>query len=199
MSSSSANINVYKLHKLQIGMTQEDVYEVMRYPMKEDQITTQDGCCYDIWFYLTRATILGQSEEVPRNLTPLIFKDGIFVGMGYDYYNWVIQKTKISKEKEEVPPVKNERENFELEKSLTPPHKASPKPVSVEDSLDLIQIDNKTISMSSKPKQVQKQEKAPEEKSQSEDEKEENSSKVKMDKEDRELLEQEQEENFNDW
>ena len=258
MSSSSANLNVSKLYRLQVGMSQEEVYEIMRYPMKEDQITTQDGC-YDIWFYVTKSTVLGQSEEVPRNLTPLVFKDGVFVGMGHDYYNWLVRKTKVPAAASV--PAKPEEENIDLEKSLAPPESApsttpgpvqkksapsktpapantlpdqpvkkkmapsgstpapaaplnpigpppkkdpgtkvpsqsvNPKsPVGTQQSPGKIKKERKkALSMSSKPKQVAPAETAPSE------EKEKDSSEIKMDEEDRDMLEQQQEQDFNNW
>ena len=263
MSSSSATVNVSKLHQLQVGMTQDEVYEIMRYPIKEDQITTQDGR-YDIWYYLTKTTILGQSEEVARNLTPLVFKDGIFVGMGHDYYNWLVRKSKAPAA--EIPPVREERENIDLEKSLTPetpssapakpsklpkttpkapvappttpsspvkeqlspeetpPPKAPAAPASTPTAKPLVppgpppikppgtnvpgagkptstkptsakmrKKNKQSISMSSKPKPATPSVEQPAK------EGSEDSSKIKMDEEDRDMLEQEQEENFNDW
>ena len=91
MSNSIAHDNVDKISQLQIGMTQEEVYQIMRYPASEDQVTTHDGC-YDIWFYITKSNILDQNRPAARNLTPLIFKDGIFIGMGRQYYNKLVQK-----------------------------------------------------------------------------------------------------------
>lgn len=177
MSSSQADNNVYKLHQIHLGMTQEQVYQIMRYPSNEDQITTEDGC-YDIWFYVTKAAILDQSDYVPRNLTPLIFKDGIFVGMGYEYYESLVRKVGSPVAPE---PSKNkpEPENFNLEKQLAPPSTPTTPEKPVKKT--------KSISMSSKPK-----------KAETPPAKEDDSNK-KLDEEDREMLEQEQEENFNDW
>jgi len=191
MSSTVAHDNVNKINQLQIGMTQEEVYQIMRYPSTEDQISTNDGC-YDIWFYITKSNILDQSRPVARNLTPLIFKDGIFVGRGRSYYNHLVQKNlppelapaAIPSEKTSSP--QKERENIDLEKTLMPSI-PPPKPASEKN--------NQTpLSMYSKPRQI---ESTTEENAK--DNPNEHSSQPKLDEEDRELLDQEREENFNDW
>jgi hypothetical protein len=182
MSSTVARQNIDRMSQLQIGMTQEEVYQIMRYPTSEDQITTEDGC-YDIWFYTTKANILGQSRPVARNLTPLIFKNGIFVGMGIEYYNYLFKKTKEpSLGVPQTPAAPPEQEDIKLEKTLTPPSKSPAAPVKEK------KRPSNALSMSSKakPKTDDAQE-------------DEDSSEPKIDEEDRQMLDQEREENFNDW
>lgn len=90
-TESAAQINVYHLKQICIGMTQEEVFQIMNYPQIDEQVV-HEQICYDVWFYVTRTTVLGQSELVPRNLTPLIFKEGILVAKGYDYYNRLFEE-----------------------------------------------------------------------------------------------------------
>ncbi len=96
-TASAAEVNIYRMSEICLGMTEEEVFRIMRYPTREEEILTEEAC-YDIWFYITRSTALDQSELRPHNLTPLIFKDGVLVGRGYDYYNKLKAKRKPSSE-----------------------------------------------------------------------------------------------------
>ncbi len=267
MSKSIAHNNLDKISQLEIGMTQNEVYQIMRAPSNEDQLITGEGC-YDIWFYITRSNALDPCHLVSRGLTPLVFKDGVFVGMGRQYYSQLIQKSKEpqlepatpTKEEEEnlelektltplkktpatTEPIKEEkRENLELEKALTPTKKtpATTEPVKVkkQENLELektltplkktpamtepvkvkkqenLELEktltppkktpvapvkppkksSKPLSMCSKPKRIESS------KDQGADKKSNNdSSEPMLDEEDREMLDQVREENFNDW
>ena len=240
MSKSIAHNNLDKISQLEIGMTQNEVYQIMRAPSNEDQLITGEGC-YDIWFYITRSNALDPCHLVSRGLTPLVFKDGVFVGMGRQYYSQLIQKSKEpqlepatpTKEEEEnlelektltplkktpatTEPIKEEkRENLELEKALTPTKKtpATTEPVKVkkQENLELEKTltppkktpvapvkppkkSSKPLSMCSKPKRIESS------KDQGADKKSNNdSSEPMLDEEDREMLDQVREENFNDW
>ncbi len=154
-TGSAAQINIYKMSQICLGMSEEQVFQIMRYPEIDEQIELSDAC-YDIWFYITRTTALGQSELMPHNLTPLIFKDGVLVARGYDYYNRL-----RAKQKEEV--------------------QSQP-----------------AVSMSSKPKQPPppKEEKpaSPEGETESEPEKG-----IRWTDKDQQMIEQEQEQNFDYW
>lgn len=185
MSSSVAHENVERISQLRIGMTQEEVYQIMRYPAAEDHITTGDGC-YDIWFYTTKSNVLDQNRSVARNLTPLIFKNGIFVGMGHDYYNGLVKKTKEPALAPPPPPPEPE-EDVDLEKNLTTPpvqNQIPAKPGRQDKNKS-----SKPLSMSSK-KRTQPEADTPAD---------DDSSKPRMDERDLRMLDQEREENFNDW
>lgn len=237
MSSADANKNVIRISQLQIGMTQEEVYQIMRYPSREDQVTTESGC-YDVWFYVTKANILDQSQHVARNLTPLIFKNGVFIGMGREYYNQLTRKTKepMTAPTPEPAPVSptnpGEPENYELEKSLapaiapeTPPVKgkkkavkpskqvqppapqevqpatpSAPEPAKPPATTPSVQPVKKSypkgspLSMSSKPKKE-----TPTSEKSKNAQKDKDSKEPKLDEEDRDMLDREQEQNFNEW
>ena len=81
--------NVQNLANLRIGMTEEDVLTVMGRPYKSESYVI-DQKNYDIWFYITEPTILGQSKPSQQNFTPVIFKDNILVGWGNNYYNYLM-------------------------------------------------------------------------------------------------------------
>jgi hypothetical protein len=228
MSNSIAQNNVYKINQLQFGMTQDEVYQIMRYPSSEDQVNTADGC-YDIWFYVTKGNVLDQRSFVARNVTPLIFKDGIFIAMGRQYYNQLVQKSKEpqipqSQELEQSEPMNEQkREDIKLEKTLepqaqpfknlnpenpiqkkvpetqTPPPPAAPPKTAPSQTAPVKPMKNKLkpLSMCSKPKRVE----SPTDQSAIENSNDSTqpSSNPKLNDEDREMLEKEQEENFNDW
>jgi outer membrane protein assembly factor BamE (lipoprotein component of BamABCDE complex) len=242
MSKSIAHNNLDKISQLEIGMTQNEVYQIMRSPANEDQVITGEGC-YDIWFYITRSNALDPCHLVSRGLTPLVFKDGVFVGVGRQYYSQLVQKSKEpqlepatpTKEEEErenielektlmpskklpatsTPAKEEKRENLELEKTLTPTKKtpATTEPVKVkkQENLELektlsppkktpvapvkpLKTNSKPLSMCSKPKRIESSTDQPADKKSNND-----SSEPMLDEEDREMLDQVREENFNDW
>lgn len=92
MSSSETNIsNLWRISK---GMNQRQVLQIMHKPF--DYETFQfDEDVYDVWFYITRVTGLGQSRLVPQNLTPLTFKNGVLVDVGYVYYNYLVKEEQV--------------------------------------------------------------------------------------------------------
>lgn len=240
MSNSIAHQNVDKISQLQIGMTQEEVYQIMHYPSSEDQITTNDGC-YNIWFYITKSNVLDQNRTVARNLTPLIFKDGVFIGMGRPYYNQLVQKSKEPQlaPAETEPMNTEERENIELEKTLTPQNEPTTKKTSPQQTKPVEKTttpskaampaksqestpeqtapiekaltpptstpvkqkkqNTKPLSMCSKPKRLEPTTEPKVKEPSKEDSSQTKPSKQKLEEEDREMLDQEREENFNDW
>ncbi len=124
MSASENNIsNLWRISK---GMSQTRVLQIMHKPF--DYETFQfDEDIYDVWFYITRMTALGQTRLVPQNLTPLTFKNGVLVDVGYVYYNYLVKEEGIRakiglKPTLETPQLEESPENLQLEKALqTPP------------------------------------------------------------------------------
>lgn len=105
-------------------MTQREVYAIMRMPYDYDTICI-GADVYDVWFYTTSPTVLGQSRMVPQNLTPLAFKNGVFIGKGYNVYDALI-KMKNAPPK---PPAPSEhREDKAIEKALQAMNKRSTPP-----------------------------------------------------------------------
>lgn len=187
VTNSIANENIHKMKQLHVGMTKREVYEIMRYPTVEDQLETAEGN-YDVWFYITRANILDQNQYTARNLTPLIFKDGVFIGIGRNYYNQLVEKSKRPQfDSSEPTPVKKDQENVPLEQTLTPSSEQKtpppqPKPASKQS--------RRNLSMSSKPKRVDSSKGEQDSSKKSDDD---------MDEEDQEMLDLEKKENFDDW
>jgi outer membrane protein assembly factor BamE (lipoprotein component of BamABCDE complex) len=229
VSDSIVHHNIYRISRLQVGMTQEEVYQIMHYPSREDRIETPEGC-YNIWFYITKANVLDQNQEVARNLTPLIFKEGVFVGMGRAYYNLLVQRSNQPQITPAPQPVNQEEENIEIEKTLTP-SPSSPKAQPLKSPAQVAppaekktpppktapvakpkgstpmqttpakpaQKSTQPLSMCSKLKRVELGTEPGTEKPLDEDSSRTKSSEPQLDEEDREMLDQEREENFNDW
>ena len=86
-SGVDADENKYNLTHVQIGMTEEEVVQIMGYPHATDSFTAPDNRMYDVWFYVTQAVYMGQKEMLPRNYTPLVFKNGYLEGYGYPFLN----------------------------------------------------------------------------------------------------------------
>jgi hypothetical protein len=118
----NAENNVSRLSRVSLRMDKETVLKIMHAPYdKEDFRIGEDR--YEVWFYVTSGTLLGQSRMVPRNLTPLTFRGQILVGFGYDYYYWLRRggeiRTAVVNENEAM-------ENKEIERALE--QKAAPSP-----------------------------------------------------------------------
>ena len=87
-----ADNNRYHLSKVRKGMYEAQVLSIMRQPYKYESFELGEDI-YDVWFYVTNPTVLGQSRMVAQNLTPLSFKNGVLVGTGYDYYYYVTRES----------------------------------------------------------------------------------------------------------
>lgn len=137
----ASNKNVYRISSLAVGMSQTLVLQIMKQPYSHQSFERGESV-YDIWFYITTPTVLGQTRMVPQNLTPLAFKDGILIGWGFNYYNhFKKQQEEVLNQTEGKPQKENpEAPDNELENTL------KKLPLSHSSS-------EKSTSMSSKPKQ----------------------------------------------
>ncbi len=120
--ASTVDMNIYHLSQICIGMTDRDVLNIMHQPY--DLKVFDDGeDHYEIWLYVTCSPGLGQTRMVVTNLTPLTFKNGIFIASGYRYYSYFMEKRRVAcrarinaakpQPKPTAPP-----ENQELEKAI---------------------------------------------------------------------------------
>ncbi|HSX26153.1 MAG TPA: hypothetical protein VLE89_04010 [Chlamydiales bacterium] len=123
--------NTRNLSRISEGMVECEIVYIMGKPF-EYRTFEAEGSVYDIWFYIVRPTVLGQTRMVHQNLVPLTFKDGVLIGWGYHYYQKALamQKAKTAVEPETMPESeKPEEENTELEKALqTPPNQTPVAP-----------------------------------------------------------------------
>lgn len=98
-AASIANNNVYKLRQLCYGMSEEEVFARMKAPSRQEKLLIKKEN-YDIWFYLTRGTVFDQEHLVHRNLTPVIFKEGLLIGTGYTLYDKLIYQASLPNQEE---------------------------------------------------------------------------------------------------
>lgn len=183
-TTTRADLNIYHIDKVHKGMTDEQVFQVMSYPDKQAVFETDQGE-YQVWYYVTRGTVMDQSRLLPRNLTPLVFKDGVLVGRGYDYVHWLADKQKNRGNETQVPGPAQSPENVPLEKSLTPgtgPQTKSP---------------NKPTTMSNRPSK--QPEPSPEEDDESSEETEKRKGPPPFNKEEKRMQREEEEEDFDYW
>lgn len=99
---ATSEININNMSRLSLGMNETEVLHIMRAPHSKRTFQNK-GNVYDIWFYITKPTVLAQSRLVPQNLTPLTFKNGILIGWGFDYYNYLIKQEELPEEAKPSP------------------------------------------------------------------------------------------------
>lgn len=118
-SEAASETNASRLIHVEKGMSQSQVFAVMRNPYSYETFHVGDDV-YDIWFYVTRAAGLGQTRMVPQNLTPLTFKNGVLVGTGYNWYHYAMNEEVKQNRAPEEPLHRDDEENKEIENALKP-------------------------------------------------------------------------------
>ena len=84
---AKADENTIKIANMKRGMSERQVLTCMGCPDKTET-KIQNDQVYVVWYYLTKGTLLGQRRLGPRNLTPFIFKDGVLIGWGREFYKY---------------------------------------------------------------------------------------------------------------
>ncbi len=79
-------------------MDEAEVLQIMHYPYKK-QVLENGESVYHIWFYVTRPSGLPQSRLVRQNMTPLTFQNGVLQGWGFAYYDYILRPKEASQEK----------------------------------------------------------------------------------------------------
>ena len=123
----AADNNVNRLSRISLRMNEEEVLSIMHAPY--DKETYRVGADrYDVWFYVTTVTVLGQSRMVPKNLTPLTFRNKQLVGVGYDYYHWVQKREPVRPRPARVTPGSEDKElEQQLKKAFAPDSTTAPQ------------------------------------------------------------------------
>jgi hypothetical protein len=159
---SSSENNAYNLWRISKGMSECDVIRIMHKPFDYETFAFDDDI-YDVWFYITRVTGLGQTRMVAQNLTPLTFKNGVLVDVGYVYYNFLLKEEQLREKAAAAPPEKPEEapdkyEDIELEKTLetaprngSAPIQPSPRPKGIPSSPTPVKPGPKTLPAPAKP------------------------------------------------
>lgn len=76
----TARKNVENSRNLRVGMTKNEVLEVMGEPIRDEKF-----CDPDLWFYYIEM-VWGDGLVTPEECMPLVFKDGKLIGWGNDFH-----------------------------------------------------------------------------------------------------------------
>ena len=76
----TAKRNVENSRNLRVGMTKNEVLEVMGEPIRDEKF-----CEPDLWFYYIEM-VWGDGLVTPEECLPLVFADGKLIGWGNDFY-----------------------------------------------------------------------------------------------------------------
>lgn len=121
-SSMSAQRNIDNLARISLGMTDHQVFQIMRQPYRSESFEIERER-FEVWFYITRMLIMEQKEPTHVNMTPLVFRNGVLEGKGYNYYHKVLKQEEAVAEADSG---QSPKEDYELEKALTPPPGSKP-------------------------------------------------------------------------
>lgn len=123
--------NISNLSRISEGMTECEVVYVMGKPFDYQSFPVGDDL-YDIWFYVTKPTVLGQTRMVHQNLTPLTFKNGYLVGWGYHFYDKALAQQRMQSQPKQPSdnqlPGRASEEDSDLERTLETPRTQSTQP-----------------------------------------------------------------------
>ncbi len=190
-SVSEKNIN--NLARLDIGMNQAAVLQIMRKPY-DSEVLQIGSDSYELWYYITSVTGLGQTRMVAQNLTPLAFKNGTLIGWGYDYYRWLMKQEGLERQAQKKAALPQEDKALEKALKTTTPSNSAPTSVPtstpqvpIEKAIEATSGASSPLSMSRAPAKPKENETPPEKK------------KPPLKPEDEEMLEEESEQNFNYW
>ena len=82
--------NASNMAQVSIGMEKQAAFAVMGVPQKYESFALKDDRVLEAMFYRTGSEdCYGASDAEP--FTPLVFKDGILIGFGADYYRVMIK------------------------------------------------------------------------------------------------------------
>lgn len=177
---SDSQENIWNLSRLSIGMCENEVLKVMDKPYKTQMLDCEDKK-YVVWFYVTKASGLGQRRLVRQNVTPLTFYDGVLQGWGFEVYDKITQTKSRALEQSS----KSSHEDKRIEKVIQELQKKPEIPQKTSQ--------NQSLSNSSKTKKSSTKDSK---ESEPEEKKPENSP---VDVEDEKMIDDQNDENFNFW
>lgn len=134
---------------LRVGMNQDQVLDIMGNPFKIE-VRECDRRIYQIWFYITEPTILGQTQLINRNFSPLVFELGILKGWGRNFYKFTfnIDNARWKKELEKKQAYTNDLEEWPRNQHLEIPPMNAQKEKSFEEqrqeniNREIIEVEN---------------------------------------------------------
>jgi outer membrane protein assembly factor BamE (lipoprotein component of BamABCDE complex) len=68
------------MDKIRVGMTKAQILEIMGEPLRKEIYNTPD-----VWYYYT-VSRWSDSISAREESTPVVFKNGVVIGWGVDYY-----------------------------------------------------------------------------------------------------------------
>jgi len=72
--------------KLELGMTESQVLDLMGKPSKMEYYRRADGTTTDFWMYMTKGRIAPSFQLTEASFTPLAFSDGRLLGWNRNFY-----------------------------------------------------------------------------------------------------------------
>lgn len=138
-----------EMFNLKRGMDQNDVKMALGCPHKTETIN-YDNQLYVVWYFITKGPYLYQTRLINENLSPVVFKDGVLVGWGWNFYNYlfdvnnakqrkkIFEKNKYTDDRDEWAPnehkiispyKKSDQEDKPIEKILEAPPSLPAKPI----------------------------------------------------------------------
>lgn len=124
-SAALSDNNIWNISRISEGMSEGQVIQIMGKPYDYKTFCAGDDV-YDVWFYVTNPSMLGQTRLVKQNLTPLSFKNGVLIGWGYHYYDKVLATQKQTEQRAEPLPEERAPPPALEEKSLEDVLKKTP-------------------------------------------------------------------------
>ncbi len=116
-TATTAQRNIENLARISIGMTSDQVFQIMRQPYRSEVFELDDNR-YEVWFYVTSITLMEQKKLTHTNLTPLTFKNGVLQGKGYTHYQALLTQEEAKTKAEDE---SDSRRDKNIEKALQPP------------------------------------------------------------------------------
>lgn len=97
-----AERNIVNISNIQKGMTMDEACKILKRPYKKET-RIQENKRYEIWYYITKKAYLSQTSLLDKNFTPIVFSDGVIIGWGWNFYDYLFDvgntRKKIREEK----------------------------------------------------------------------------------------------------
>lgn len=117
-TSVEAEKNRMQIGDVRLGMNQAFVRNIMG-PAYKKEIRTINAREYEVWYYLTKGTLLDQSRYLDENFTPFIFSENALVGWGWKYFNRLFEESvRFSPQDQGVVPEKDQKLEEAIKKIL---------------------------------------------------------------------------------
>ncbi len=117
-TSVEAEKNRMQIGDVRLGMNQAFVRNIMG-PAYKKEIRIINAREYEVWYYLTKGTLLDQTRYLDENFTPFIFSENALVGWGWKYFNRLFEESvRFSPQDQGVVPEKDQKLEEAIKKIL---------------------------------------------------------------------------------